>query len=96
MATGSVSFTADQTLLDLFVTAACKQYNYQTNIPDPANKGKTIPNPQTPGQFAKQCIINYAKSITKNYQIQQAMESARISAVAAAASQIDSAIITAI
>lgn len=71
----SVTFTADQTLFDLYVTAACAQYGYKATLPD------GTANPQTPGQFAQQLIIKFATDVTKAYQAQLAAEAARQAAI---------------
>lgn len=71
----SITFTADQSLFDLFTTAACAQYGYKATLPD------GTANPQTSGQFAQQVVINFAIEVTKAYQAQQAAAAARQAAI---------------
>lgn len=87
MAAVTVTFTVDQSLLDLYTPAACALYGYQATIPDPAHPGQTLPNPQTPAQFAAQRIIQYAVDVAKSYAAKQA-DAARVTALA----QVDAAV----
>lgn len=50
------------------VEAFTKQYGYQDTIPDPANPGQTIPNPETKNQFVQKMIRNYIKETVAGYQ----------------------------
>lgn len=73
----SITFTTDSSLFDLFVQAACISYGYRTTVPDPANPGQLIPNPQTPQQFAQQKVIDYCVEVVRAYQTEQAAQAAR-------------------
>lgn len=95
MAAATITFTADQALLDAFVRAACAAYGYAVEIPDPGNPGNFIPNPQTPAQFAQQCVINYCTDIVRAYQVSQAAEAARQAAMHVFTQQINNSPITA-
>jgi hypothetical protein len=44
------------------VDALCWQFGYKETIPDPANPGSTIPNPETQNQFAKRQGMLWFKS----------------------------------
>ena len=57
MATISLTWTLPTgvTAIDLNNMLAL-EYNYQANIPDPANPGQTIPNPETSAAFVKRQI----------------------------------------
>ena len=63
MATTPITINIDSTLITEAITALCFQGGYQTQIPEPANPGSFIANPQTQGTFAKQMVINYVKNI---------------------------------
>jgi hypothetical protein len=77
MASTSITFTTDSSLFDLFVQAACVSYGYRDTIPDPANPGQLIPNPQTPQQFAQQKVIDYCLEVVRAYQTELAAQQAR-------------------
>jgi hypothetical protein len=73
----SITFTTDYSLFDLFVQAACTSYGYRDMVPDPANPGQLIPNPQTPQQFAQQKVVEYCVEVVRAYQTELAAQQAR-------------------
>jgi hypothetical protein len=77
MPTTSITFTTDSSLFDLFVQAACASYGYRTTVPDPANPGQLIPNPQTPAKFAQQKVIDYCVEVVRAYQTEVSAQQAR-------------------
>lgn len=87
----SITFTTDQALLDLIVEAACALYGYQARVPDPSDPGGTIPNPQTPGQFAQQTIVRFCNDMVAAHKSQLAAEAARKQAVADLDAQVAAA-----
>lgn len=78
----TVTFTADDTVLNLYVQAACALYNYQPTI-------NGTDNPQTPAQFASQKVVDFCKEVTAGYQASVAAEQARQAAITAVKAQID-------
>lgn len=57
--------------------AVSRYFGYQTNIPDLANPGNTIPNPETKGQFIRRMkLMEYQDQYTKGVAlgIQQAAQ----------------------
>src|ERR1035437_11001703 len=73
--TTNINFAIDSTLITEAVQALCAQGGYQALIPDPANPGQTIPNPQTRPQFAKQVIRDFIRNAVleqRNRAAQQA------------------------
>ena len=65
-------------VVDAFATA----YGYQVNIPDPANPGSTIPNPQNKRQFAKAQVARYVKEVVKGVEAESAAKMACAAAIA--------------
>lgn len=62
----------DQATADRIVTALCAVNGYQDTVPDPANIGQTIPNPQTRQQFAKAQVMQFLRQTVVNYERSQA------------------------
>lgn len=77
MPTTSITFTTDSSLFDLFIQAACASYGYRSTVPDPANPGQVITNPQTPAQFAQQKVVDYCVEVVRSYQTELAAQQAR-------------------
>lgn len=69
MATLNLSFETGSVPLSKINNAIALEFNYQENIPDIANPGQTIPNPETKSQFSKRMIGNIIKSIVKNQDL---------------------------
>ncbi len=88
MSNTSITFTLDQSILDMFITAVTATKGYQAKLPDGSD------NPQSPLQFAQQQVINFCIEVTTAYNVQQAAEAARQAAIAAAQATINSAVIT--
>lgn len=80
MATLSFSFDTGTVSLTRIVDAMAITYGYQANIPDPANPGQTIPNPQTKAQFARAQIRRIIIEAVRNAEAQQAREQAEAGA----------------
>lgn len=49
------------------------------------------PNPVTEGQFTTNVVINYCKELVRSYEVQQAAEAARQSALGQAQQDLDNA-----
>lgn len=91
MATASITFTLDADVMQQVVAAFCATYSYRATIPDPANRAKMIPNPQTPTEFAQQQIVNNCKLILRNYLISKEVEATRASATVNAEASVKAA-----
>jgi hypothetical protein len=63
-------------------------YNYQATIPDPANPGATIPNPENKVQFMQRKVREYIKEVVKGQEAVAAAEAARTTAAAAVESGV--------
>ena len=63
-------------------------YNYQATIPDPANPGSTIPNPESKTQFAQRKVREYVKEVVKSVEAPTAGEVARKAAATAVDNEI--------
>jgi hypothetical protein len=72
----TISFTAPQSLLELYTQAACFIYSYKPILPD------GTANPQTPAQFAMRHIIDHCSEVAQAYAAKQA-DAARVSAIQA-------------
>ena len=83
MATTSVTINintpADITVAQVVDTVST-YWGYQTNIPDPANPGQTISNPQTRGQFVKARIAQFVKDSYIAARASQGADSGRTTA----------------
>jgi len=51
--------------LSRITDAYAAKYFYQANIPDPANEGGTIPNPETKANFARRTLKEQIITIVK-------------------------------
>ena len=51
-------------------------FGYQETLPDPQNPGKTIPNPETRGQFCKRMIASFVKDVVAGSEVKEAAEAA--------------------
>jgi hypothetical protein len=55
-------------------------YNYSATVADPENPGQTIPNPESPNQFANRMVRTYIRQVVEAdavNQAQSALEAAR-------------------
>lgn len=95
MATKTLSLACDADAFDLASLAMCVTYGYQAQVPDPDNPGQTKANPVTPGDFAKQQIINFIKDVTRAYLHRQKEAEAKAQAAALAQAQVDAITVTA-
>ena len=71
-------------IIDAFATA----YGYQANIPDPANPGQTIPNPQSKQGFFNARLTAYIKDVYKAQQVATAAKTASDTAASAADAEV--------
>ncbi len=76
MATLSFSFETGSVTVARIVDAMALHYGYQANIPDPANAGQTIANPETKAQFAKSQIRHIIMEAVKNAEMTEARQAA--------------------
>jgi hypothetical protein len=76
MATLSFSFDTGTVPVARIIDAMALEYGYQATIPDPANPGQTIPNPQTKAQFGKAQIGRIIKEAVRNQERQAARAAA--------------------
>jgi hypothetical protein len=83
----TISFTAPQSLLELYTQAACFIYSYKPILPD------GTANPQTPAQFAMRHIIDHCSEVAQAYAAKQA-DAARVSAIQQIQTQVATANIT--
>lgn len=80
MATVSIDVPAAQ--MPRVIAAFVGVYNYQTQVPDPANPGQMIANPETKPQFTQRMMRQHAMDVTKTWEASTAGETARAIAVA--------------
>ncbi len=52
------------------------EYGYSATIPDPANPGQTLPNPQTKAQFGKDQIGRIIQQAVKHQERKAAEQTA--------------------
>jgi hypothetical protein len=71
---------AKQAIIDSFATA----YDYQATVPDPANPGQTIPNPQSKQAFFNRRLTLFIRDVHKSEQVKVAAKTATDTASAAA------------
>lgn len=83
MAQSSITFTTDETMLALVTEAMCATYGYQATLPD------GTANPQTPAQFAQQCIIKFCQEVVLAYQTPTATQAAQAQVQQQLQAQID-------
>lgn len=57
-------------------------YGYKATIPDPANHGQTIPNPQTLAVFAQLRVKDFIQDLVRSQEAVSAAETARAVAIA--------------
>lgn len=75
MATNLFTFdVADAATATRIRTALCA--DYLDTIPDPANPGQRIPNPQTKAQYAKQKVRDMILGVVISYERDQAAAAA--------------------
>jgi len=73
----------DKASHDALIAAFASQYGYQATLPDPANPGQTIPNPQSTKQFMMAKMTQYLKDIYRADAISTATKSAGTTASSA-------------
>lgn len=66
----------DKASHDAVIAAFASQYGYQATIPDPANPGQTIANPQSTKQFAMAKLTQYIKDIYRADAVTSATKTA--------------------
>jgi hypothetical protein len=52
-------------------------YGYQETVPDPANPGQMIDNPETKIQFAERKVREYVYEVTTGHEATKAADTAR-------------------
>lgn len=82
---------ADTASKNQVIDGFVKAHGWTANVPDGA--GGEIPNPETKAQAARRYILNYVKSQYRQYKINEAAETARLDAIAAATTAADAIII---
>jgi hypothetical protein len=73
----TVSFTFPDEYAAQITEALCATQGYRSQVPDPARPGQLMPNPQTPQQFARECIVAYCRGVLRAYQLAKAADDAR-------------------
>lgn len=73
----------DKASHDAMIAAFASQYGYSATIPDPANPGQTLPNPQSTKQFTMSKITQYLKDIYRADAVTTATKSAGTTASSA-------------
>ena len=63
-------------------------YHWSATIPDPANPGSTIPNPESKTQFAQRKVREYVKNVVKGVEAPAARNAAGVAAEAAVDNEI--------
>ena len=76
MATLSLSCDTGSVTVARIVDAMALHYGYQATIPDPANAGQTIANPETKTQFAKSQIRRIIMEAVKSAEVAQVRQAA--------------------
>jgi hypothetical protein len=64
----NITISVPDAAMPRVVDAFTKQYNYQDTIPDPANIGQTLPNPETKAQFTQRMIRTHIKDTVAMYE----------------------------
>lgn len=70
----------DKAAKDEMIDAFAAQYGYRATIPDPANPGQTIANPQTKQAFMHRHITAYFRDVAKGAAVATAIDNAKKSA----------------
>lgn len=68
----SFTITAPDALFAQAVEAVCANYGYQPNVPDPANPGGTVPNPESPVEFAMTRLKLWLRDNIEAHVVRQA------------------------
>lgn len=76
MAVLTFSFDTGIIPLSRIVDAMAITYGYSATIPDPANLGQTIPNPETKAQFGRKQIRRIIMESVRNAEVIQARTTA--------------------
>ncbi len=76
MAILTFSFDTGAVPVSRIVDAMALEYGYQATVPDPANPGQTLPNPQTKVQFAKAQIGRIIKETVSHQERRAAQQTA--------------------
>ncbi len=76
-----LTFTISDAVAQRVVDAFAVQYNRPELVPDPANPGQYIPNPETKAAFARRLTKEYIKGVVKAAEASQAAEAARLAAI---------------
>lgn len=90
----SITFSFPDESAPLIAAAFCNTYGYQTQVPDPANPGQLIPNPQSPDEFARQKVADYVRDVCRAYIAQQKLAEAQTQARQLAQQQVDAIPVT--
>lgn len=78
----------DNASKDAIIGAFCLMRGYQATVPDPANPGSTIPNPQSKQQFFNKAIEQFLRDTYKASKVHAAEQSARTTAAATADAEL--------
>lgn len=81
MATLAISFTVPDAHATQIRNDFCDYHGYKVNIPDPANPGQTIPNPQSRTDFIKQKVGEFIKDSVRAFRANADAETARNAAL---------------
>lgn len=63
-----LTITIPDVALQRVLAAFAANFGYRLAVPDPANPGQTIPNPQTLAAFAQEQVRLWVKGIVKNHE----------------------------
>ena len=77
MATLTLTFDTGAATVASIVDDLAAANGYQATIPDPANPGQTLPNPQTKAAFAKEMVRQYIVRTIRDYRKEAAAKLAR-------------------
>lgn len=78
----------DNASKDAIIDAFCAMGGYTDTVPDPANPGQTIPNPQSKQAFYNKRIEAFIRDTYKSYRVSVAEKAAKATAEAAAEAEL--------
>jgi hypothetical protein len=68
----NITITIPDAMLPRVQAAVAADQGWQAQVPDPANPGQTIPNPETQVELVRRVLKNYLRTITVGYEAGQA------------------------
>lgn len=84
----TMTITIPDAQLNRVRDAFAAAYGYSATVPDPANPGQTIPNPENKTQFTQRMVRKYMHEVVKGYEATKDAETARQAAIIKAENEV--------